>query len=61
MTKLDLIAPHLGGQGWSAGTQGNRHHLSEQQQQEAVLGGGKQGQTNRVHLAPSAPELTAPP
>lgn len=56
-----LISSHPGGQGGSAGTQRNRHHLSQQQQQAALPGGGEPGQTHRVHPAPSAPQLTAPP
>lgn len=61
MNVNECSPPTVGRQGWSAGTQRNRHHLSEQQQQEALLGRGKQSQTYRVHLAPSAAELTAPP
>lgn len=51
----------LGGKSGPSGSQGNCHHLSQQQQQTSVPGGGEQGQTNRKHPTPTAPQLTSPP
>lgn len=55
------ISSRLGRQGRSAGTQRNGDHLSQQQQQAAVPGGCKQGETHRLHPASAAPQLATPP